>query len=259
TPIDEHKYVVAGVIVNGATWQPDGIDNLMTLNTESGLYELTIKEVLLEAGINYEYKICTDGLWPAGENQVFSVTQSAYYDVLYTYNPATLASNVVTTKVKDIDIVIEHTYTVAGVSDIVNGDDSWSATNTANDMTLDNGLYTLVVTDVYLTVERAHSENPNDQYKFKVVVDHSWNVSYPSQDWVIYDVEADGVYTITYTFNAETKEVMATWVKTGDIDTALDDVQTLDTNAPMFNILGQRVDDSYRGIVIQNGQKYLLK
>ena len=259
TPIDEHKYVVAGVIVNGATWQPDGIDNLMTLNTESGLYELTIKEVLLESGINYEYKICTDGLWPAGENQVFSVTQSAYYDVLYTYNPATLASNVVTTKVKDIDIVIEHTYTVAGVSDIVNGDDSWSATNTANDMTLDNGLYTLVVTDVYLTVERAYSENPNDQYKFKVVVDHSWNVSYPSQDWVIYDVEADGVYTITYTFNAETKEVMATWVKTGDIDTALDDVQTLDTNAPMFNILGQRVDDSYRGIVIQNGQKYLLK
>lgn len=33
----------------------------------------------------------------------------------------------------------------------------------------------------------------------------------------------------------------------------------LDVNAPMYNIAGQRVGKSYRGIVIQNGKKYMLK
>lgn len=34
---------------------------------------------------------------------------------------------------------------------------------------------------------------------------------------------------------------------------------TLDLNAPMYDILGRQVDNTYRGIVIQNGNKYLLK
>jgi len=32
----------------------------------------------------------------------------------------------------------------------------------------------------------------------------------------------------------------------------------LDLNQPMYNTLGQPVDASFRGIVIQNGKKYLL-
>lgn len=32
-----------------------------------------------------------------------------------------------------------------------------------------------------------------------------------------------------------------------------------DENAPMYNIAGQRVDASYKGVVIRNGKKYLLK
>jgi hypothetical protein len=33
----------------------------------------------------------------------------------------------------------------------------------------------------------------------------------------------------------------------------------LDVNAPMYDILGRQVDKTYHGIVIQNGNKYLLK
>ena len=33
----------------------------------------------------------------------------------------------------------------------------------------------------------------------------------------------------------------------------------LNTNEPMFNIMGQQVDANYRGIVIQNGNKYILQ
>ena len=34
---------------------------------------------------------------------------------------------------------------------------------------------------------------------------------------------------------------------------------TLDINAPMYDILGRQVNTSYRGIIIQNGHKYLLR
>ena len=34
---------------------------------------------------------------------------------------------------------------------------------------------------------------------------------------------------------------------------------TLDLNAPMYDVLGRQVDNTYRGIVIQNGQAFLLK
>ena len=33
----------------------------------------------------------------------------------------------------------------------------------------------------------------------------------------------------------------------------------LDVNAPMYDVLGHQVDATYRGIIIQNGNKYLLR
>ena len=33
----------------------------------------------------------------------------------------------------------------------------------------------------------------------------------------------------------------------------------LNTEAPMYDIIGRQVDVNYRGIVIQNGHKYLLR
>ena len=49
--------------------------------------------------------------------------------------------------------------------------------------------------------------------------------------------------------------------RAGDDDTAVRDIKqyrSLDTTAPMYNILGLPVDASYRGIVIQAGHTYLL-
>ena len=47
----------------------------------------------------------------------------------------------------------------------------------------------------------------------------------------------------------------------GDQPTDVENVQhpTLDINAPMYDILGRQVDRTYRGIVLQNGQAYLLQ
>ena len=52
--------------------------------------------------------------------------------------------------------------------------------------------------------------------------------------------------------------VYAIWKST---PTSVEDIvrPTLDVNAPMYDIMGRQVDATYRGIVIQNGNKYLLR
>ena len=53
--------------------------------------------------------------------------------------------------------------------------------------------------------------------------------------------------------------VYAIW-KSMNISTNIENIRpTLDVNAPMYDVLGRQVDTSYRGIIIQNGNKYLLR
>jgi hypothetical protein len=33
----------------------------------------------------------------------------------------------------------------------------------------------------------------------------------------------------------------------------------LNMDAPMYDVLGRQVDETYRGIIIQNGHKYILR
>jgi hypothetical protein len=50
-------------------------------------------------------------------------------------------------------------------------------------------------------------------------------------------------------------------VVVGNPGTGVEDVvreATLDLNAPMYDVLGRQVDKTYRGIVIQNGQSFLI-
>ena len=54
--------------------------------------------------------------------------------------------------------------------------------------------------------------------------------------------------------------VYAIWKSMGT-STDIEQVErpTLDINAPMYDVMGRRVDATYRGIIIQNGNKYLLR
>ena len=108
------------------------------------------------------------------------------------------------------------TYTVAGDSEAAFGT-TWDPTNTANDMALEGGLYKWTKTNVALYA--------NTKISFKVVKNHDWNKGqWPERDgendnnWILQDgITADGLYTITITFNESTKEIQATATKTGDI------------------------------------------
>ncbi|MBQ7209714.1 MAG: Ig domain-containing protein, partial [Paludibacteraceae bacterium] len=68
-----------------------------------------------------------------------------------------------------------------------------------------------------------------------------------------YDIE--GFVTIY----KETIEISVTAL-VEHVNDGLDNVEAeLDLNAPMFNVLGVRVDATYKGVVIQNGKKFMLR
>ena len=98
----------------------------------------------------------------------------------------------------------EHTYTVAGSSADAFGT-AWAPANTDNDMSLVEGLYTWEKADLTLAA---------GTIEFKVCEDHAWTTAYPGENYKLNIPEA-GIYTITITFNAGTKEVNAVATKTG--------------------------------------------
>lgn len=90
------------------------------------------------------------------------------------------------------------TYTVAGSSLAAFGS-SWDVTDTDNDMIKqDDGTYKW---------EKSGIEVAED-VKFKVAVNHSWDEAYPSDDYVLAITES-GSYTITITFDPDSKAVEA--------------------------------------------------
>ncbi|MBQ4394312.1 MAG: hypothetical protein II825_03345 [Paludibacteraceae bacterium] len=100
-----------------------------------------------------------------------------------------------------------HTYTVAGSSTDLFGT-AWSPAVEANDMTLVEGVYTWEKTDLTLAA---------GTIEFKVCEDHAWTNSWPAQNYQL-SIAESGIYTITITFNADSKEVAAVAQKTGSAE-----------------------------------------
>lgn len=98
------------------------------------------------------------------------------------------------------------TWTVAGAPASVFGSE-WTPSNTDNDMTLVDGLYTLVKEGVTVAAGNV---------SFKVVKNHAWGTEYPSSNYNLAIAE-DGQYDITITFNESTHDVNATAVKKGAV------------------------------------------
>ena len=83
------------------------------------------------------------------------------------------------------------TYTVAGSSAAAFGT-AWDPANTDNDMTLVDGVYTLVKEDVTL---------PAGTVEYKVCQDYAWTTCWPSGDNAKLVISEAGKYTLTFTFN----------------------------------------------------------
>ena len=140
----------------------------------------------------------------------------------------------------------EQTWTIAGVPALCG--EEWNAEYEANDMVKgDDGLYRLTLTGVELEA---------GNYEFKVVADHDWSESYGEGTGnKVLTIEEAGTYDVTFTFNAETKDLSAEAV----VSTGIKNVKNNTKNAVMYNLQGQRVQEGFRGIVIMNGRKVVMK
>lgn len=67
--------------------------------------------------------------------------------------------------------------------------------------------------------------------------------------FVVKDPAAQEARTFVLSFDDQTTAIVS----------LRQDSKELDTNAPMYDLLGQQVSSSYRGIVIQNGKKFVVK
>jgi hypothetical protein len=101
---------------------------------------------------------------------------------------------------------VEHTYTVAGGSDVAFGT-AWAPANTANDMEMnDDGIYVW---------EKAELTLAAGVIEFKVCEDHAWTNCWPSSNYQLNIPEA-GIYTIWIHFDpANGNTVTAEATKTG--------------------------------------------
>lgn len=229
----------------GTSWDVESKDNELT--TEDGVTYTLVKENLtLEKGTDYTYKVLKghDSNWTVnygangelgGKDIVLNVDETAVYTVTFTFDSQTHIVKAEAVKTGSAQEQ-EHTYSVCGT---ING--NWDVDT---DMTKgDDGNYKAEFADV-----KAGS------YEFKVKVDHDWSPAYPASNYE-FSVDADGS-TVVITFNVETHEIT-------HVVTPATAISTVNAAAPQdgvrYNLAGQKVGAGYKGVVIVNGKKVVVK
>ena len=139
-------------------------------------------------------------------------------------------------------------WTVAGSSAALNGTSDWDVENTNNDMTSgDDTNFTLVVTDCTLET--------GTTYKFKIVKDHAWSEAYPASDYE-FTVAETAVYTVEYSFNADSKAVGVNTTKTGEAGVIVHTYTIAGVAALMGN--GWAANDTNHDMITNDDTNYTL-
>ncbi|MBR1543650.1 MAG: hypothetical protein IJ626_02000 [Muribaculaceae bacterium] len=200
-----HAYSIAGTPASifGAEWDPTNTSTDMTVSATSGdVYEWTSAEFSPNASLAIEFKVVVDHAWGeaygnGGNNYQITAPAGGPYRLHVTFNKT---SKAVSAELLS-ETEIEHVYSIAGSNADIFGAE-WDPANTSTDMTLAEGLYTWTSGEFTLDAPEA--------VEFKVVEDHAWTVAYPSENWVL-NIPAGGPYTVTITFDADSKEINATY------------------------------------------------
>ena len=209
----QDTWTVAGTsaALNGtADWAPTNAENDMTSDDGTN-YTLTVTGCTLEAGITYKYKVVKNHAWTEAypsNDKTFMVAETAVYTVVYHFNASSHDVSENVTKTGEAGEVT-HIFSVAGSPASVFGT-AWSETNTDTEMQLGtDGKYWWKAENVTLAAKT--------KVECKVVQDHSWGISYPDANYSV-TIEEDGVYNLTFTFDADTKGVDCIVEKTGSAD-----------------------------------------
>ena len=100
-------------------------------------------------------------------------------------------------KVGDVPPVEEHTYSLVGPLSPA----GWDEKSEKGDMTLVDGVYVFKLENVELVA--------GTKYEYKIVEDHSWNVAFPQSGNADFTVDKSGIYNVTFSLDAVTKEYAA--------------------------------------------------
>ena len=196
---DEDTWTVAGssTALFGTTWAPTNTDNDMTL--DNGLYTWSCDRAELTTS-GFSFKVVLNHDWGTAypsDNYVQAINKHGYYSVVITFNAETHEVTCTPTLLEEIIDEEDAIYTVAGAPAALFGTE-WDPSLVANEMTKGNdGIYTWTKNDVELTAGNV---------EFKVVLGHEWGTEYPNSNWVA-NVEADGTYNVTITFNPENQDI----------------------------------------------------
>ena len=101
--------------------------------------------------------------------------------------------------------------------------------------------------------------------------EHGYTVLWETENFINGRTVADDPTVQTYTLTADADKLFLG--RKGNTATCVTKLQikrdggtgivelpvTIEQNAPMYNLSGQRVDENYRGVVIQNGKKIIRK
>ena len=195
--------------VFGEWWNLNLADNEMTLGTDEVTYTWSSVPFSSEADSKIEFKVVKnhswdEGAWPT-DNYSVAVPAGGPYYLTVTFNAETKEI----THVLEGAPIVADTYTVVGgFGDYVEGktEDAvfgewWNNALAANDMTLTEGLYTWTSAEF--------SSEADSKIEFKVVKNHSWDEgAWPTDNYYV-AVPAGGPYTLSITFDADSKEINA--------------------------------------------------
>lgn len=241
-------WTIAGAkALMGSDWDTTDATNNMT-TTDGINYTLTKEGVVLEKGVSYPFKAAKDNAWTVSygadggsSNAILTVDETATYTVTFTFvNDDTHALTATTQKTGDAQAT-EKTYSVIGT---LQG--NW---DTDTDMVKGaNGLYTASFSNVKA-----------GNYMFKIRVNHDWGENYgangiPDGSNISVTVEKDGS-TVDITFNADTKAITVTVSDT----TAIKSINAGQQAVVRYNLAGQQVSNAFKGVVISNGKKMVVK
>ena len=253
--VGEQTWTVAGAVaLCGTSWDTSNTDNDMT-SADGVNYTLTKEGLVLEADVAYGFKIVADHAWdeayPA-DNYELKVTENGTYTVVFKFNKDTKEVGAEATKTGEA-VIGDKVWTIAGEEALMGS--GWNPEDTSNDMTnMGDGTFQLVKYNVAMDAEK--------DYEFKVLANHSWDENYgadgqPGGDNVTVSVETAGNYDVTFVWNPESKELYATTEVANPA--AISTVKTNAVVSVIYNLQGQRVQNNYRGIVVKNGRKVMVK
>lgn len=241
-----YTWTVVGVeALTGSNWNLKDTSNDMT-SDGAGNWTLVKEDVTLEANVEYGFKVARWHTWSEAyptdnQNKVLKVSETGKYKVTFKFNASTKEVSYEAVKTGEAEAVT-HTYRVIGT--LVGG---WADENEVDMTETESGskIYTATIKNV------AASET---DYEYKVRADHAWTIQWPTSGNYYIKVPQTSDVTITLNLNLTENQVSHT-IATG--------ISTINVakrqNAVRYNLAGQKVDESYKGVAIENGKKFVVK